>query len=122
MKKVVAVGSLLLVAACGASKNASDATSAPQQLAAEAAAASPAPALQYGDNDSMVAWQTQFDEALADVERLDCPNACRALQSLERSAAHICGTVGQAHAVCRDVEERKTAARAKVTGRCGVCP
>lgn len=67
-------------------------------------------------------WQGQFSETLADLERLDCANACRALGSLERSADNICGIAGPRSAPCEDVQKRRADAKKRVHDRCGVCP
>lgn len=115
---VVALASIACGAAPAPQASMAQAAPAPEAPEATAPVADAAP----NTEQSLVSWQNQFDEALADTDRLDCPNACRALHSLERSAAHICGVVGAHHTTCRDVEDRRVSAQAKVLQRCGVCP
>ena len=64
----------------------------------------------------------QFAQTLADTDRLDCPNACRALGSLERSAGSICGIVGARSGTCQDVQKKRDEAKSRVRERCGACP
>ena len=86
--------------------------------AGDTAPGSDAPATSF----EMADWQRQFSETLADLERLDCPNACRALGSLERSAENICGIAGGSSSSCQDVTKKREDARTRVKTRCGACP
>jgi hypothetical protein len=123
--------SFALVAGCGSSQKRAEApepsqttpgspppASAPAQ--AQGAPSQDAPA---ADSLHMITdWQEQFDQTLADTDRLDCPNACRALGSLERSANNICGIVGTKASTCVDVQKKREDARSRVRERCGACP
>lgn len=114
----------LLVTGCGAAAKPAESPRAQQpSLAAEAdtsMASPPAPA--QADTLQFSGWQDQFAQTLADTDRLDCPNACRALGSLVRSASHICGLVGESTSTCQDVQKKSTDAQTRVHDRCGACP
>ncbi len=112
----------LLVTGCGAAAKPAESPRAQQpSLAAEADAsvaspAAPADTLQFNG------WQDQFAQTLADTDRLDCPNACRALGSLVRSASNICDLAGQSTSTCQDVQKKSADAETRVRDRCGPCP
>lgn len=102
----------------------SSATGAASERSDADAAATPAQAgaADSHDNLQMVDFQAQFDQQLADLERLDCGNACRALGSLERSADNICGITGAKSTTCQDVQKKREDAKGRVRDRCGTCP
>lgn len=116
---------LTLIACAGAQKRPAEPMQ--QQLGAQpgapsaemAPSASPASGV---DTFQLNASQADFDVQLADLERLDCANACRALGSLERSAANVCGMTGEKSSTCQDVQRRREDAKGRVRERCGPCP
>jgi hypothetical protein len=116
--RITVPASMLCLLACGGAAKAPPYPShdgAGAQPATEAAAPVAAP-------DSLATWQGQLDQTLADVESLDCPNACRALHSLSRSAEEICKLTGLQHEVCQNAQRRRTDAETRVHERCGTCP
>lgn len=127
---LVSVLSIVLVG-CGSPKHASEPrqpVSPPAQQGADTstfapgASSSPPAESEVSPTLQVTDWQHQFSETLADLERLDCPNACRALGSLERSAENICGIAGGTSSTCQDVQKKREDARSRVRTRCGVCP
>lgn len=117
-----------LAAGCSSAPKRAEAPSAAAMEAAPGAEPPPAAAPQQqgapaADTMHVVTdWQLQFDQTLADADRLDCPNACRALGSLERSANNICGLVGEKTSTCVDVQKKREDAKSRVHERCGTCP
>ena len=115
---------LILLSGCGsAPKHAEQPSTDSERAASGAPPAGASAAAPAQETLQMVTdWQLQFDQALADTDRLDCPSACRALGSLERSASTICGMVGPATSTCSDVQRKREDARTRVHERCGVFP
>lgn len=58
-------------------------------------------------------------EAQVDAAMSDCAQACRALESMERAAEHLCALDGGSE--CGRARERLEAARQRVRASCGGC-
>lgn len=53
-----------------------------------------------------------------------CPNACRALGSMDRAAGRLCGLVssGEDPSACKDATSKLLLSRERVRAACGSCP
>jgi hypothetical protein len=110
-----------------ASEKASDFAAPPAPAgAAEAEAPSLAPeADSIAATPAVVTALAELDraEALADVSTRDCAGACRALDSMRRSASHVCDLEPPpGSGRCQDARRRVDDARARIVSRCGGCP
>lgn len=61
-------------------------------------------------------------EALALSSGRDCPQACRALHSMQRAANGICELATETSERCTAARQRVDAVRDKVSAACGECP
>ncbi|MCA9630710.1 MAG: hypothetical protein KC766_23730, partial [Myxococcales bacterium] len=96
-----------------------------QPPAAPPATASPFELPEPNDASSLTDWQAYFDRtASALTTDLQCFDACRALQSLERAQKRICEILAGGDdpgARCERAKERVAAAKSRVESQCD-CP
>jgi hypothetical protein len=133
---------IVLVACGGAAKSVPEAESAPASPSKNADAPSgyapgpppPAPPPQQAQpgagattREGMLGKaRSDFDGAQRelDVAAGDCVAACRALGSMDRATAHLCGMAQQQdeRARCEEAKTKVRGARDKVRTTCGSCP
>ena len=130
MKRWVVVAALLSfsVACGGAAAPASESTT-PASTRGSGAGGASAPEIspQNVTNDGdgrgarMNAARGELDRAESQVGAAlsDCATACRALESMERAAEHLCAL--DSGTDCRRARERLEAARERVRASCGGC-
>jgi hypothetical protein len=81
----------------------------------------PAPATAIPEDDAPKPSKKNGETSLADESSGRCVHACRALRSMERSAARLCDLTGQDDARCEDVSRRSSEARERVVRACSRC-
>jgi hypothetical protein len=131
-----AVFACVLAAGCGGAVRQSPAPMAPtvtQPAETQPSTAAPAPAGE-GERPTPAAgsspprgWDDLAAElGAAEADALasgkDCVTACRALQSMQRSADGICSLCSETDDRCKAARERVRVAAEKVSGTCGGCP
>ncbi len=74
-------------------------------------------------NEGDAMWDAfQRDRLQLDASN-DCPTACRALGSMDRSAGMVCTLSGRpTSSHCEDAKSAVRSARSRVHDKCGVCP
>ncbi len=127
MKRVL--GPLCFVVACGGAAAPAESTTTPASTGAGASSAPEmSPHVQnVNPSDSrevrMNAARGDLDRAESQVgtgnQMSDCATACRALESMERAAEHLCAI--DSGGECGRARERLEAARQRVRASCGGC-
>jgi len=130
MKRAFLLCLVVAVAACGGSaapsesttpaSNGGGGTGAPEMLPQNAGVRNTTPSSD-GHTMQMNAARGDLDRAESQVSAAmsDCATACRALESMERAAEHLCALDGGSE--CGRARERLEAARQRVRASCGGC-
>lgn len=130
MKRWVICGSLLVAAACGGGAAPESATPSSTGTAGGGAGAPEISPQNAGVQNTtpvdsrsmrMNAARSDLDRAESQVGAAmsDCATACRALESMERAAEHLCALDNGTE--CGRARERLEAARQRVRASCGGC-
>jgi hypothetical protein len=124
MKRLI--GALCFVVACGGAAAPAESTTPAATGAGASSAPEMSPHVQnVNPSDSrevrMNAARGDFDRAESQVGAAtsDCATACRALESMERAAEHLCAI--DSGGECGRARERLEAARERVRASCGGC-